>query len=73
MEQIIHVTMRFVWEEEGKEMSDRWEFPLRYFFSYEPEHLIHRSNLDLISIYGDFLEREPNADSQDFVVVCSKS
>jgi SAM-dependent methyltransferase len=71
IDQIIHVTMRFVWEEDGKELSDQWEFPLRYFFRYELEHLIHRSKLDLVGIFGDFHEKEPNMDSQDYVVVCS--
>ena len=73
MKQIIQVTMRFVWEEDGKDMSDQWEFPLRYFFRYELEHLIHRSKLDLVSIFGDFHEKEPNSNSQDFIVVCAKS
>jgi SAM-dependent methyltransferase len=73
MKQIIHVTMHFVWEENRREISNQWEFPFRYFFRYELEHLIHRSELDLVGIYGDFLEKPPTSDSEDYVVVCSRS
>ncbi|MBN1224628.1 MAG: class I SAM-dependent methyltransferase [Candidatus Aminicenantes bacterium] len=72
IEQLIHVTMRFVWEENGREMTDKWEFPLRYFFRYELEHLIGRSKLKLGHIFGDFHENELDADSEEFLVVCTR-
>jgi SAM-dependent methyltransferase len=73
VKQVIQVTMTFVWNEGGKKRKGEWSFPFRYFFRYELEHLIHRSHLDLVSIFGDFLEKEPRAGSQDYVVACSKS
>jgi SAM-dependent methyltransferase len=73
VKQVIQVTMTFSWDEEDKEMRGQWSFPFRYFFRYELEHLIHRSKLDFVCIYGDFLEKEPNANSQDYIVACSRS
>ena len=68
--QINHVTFKFVWEEDDREITKEWHFPLRYYFRYELEHLISRSRLDLVTIFGDYNETELNADSREFVVVC---
>jgi len=70
IKQIIHVTMRFVWEEKSGEMTGFWEFPLRYFFRYELEHLIHRSELELDALYGDFYENALESRSEEFLAVC---
>ncbi len=70
--QTSHVTMKLCWEENGNEVSDTWEFDMRFFFRYEIEHLIARSNLELITIYGDYSENELSKDARDFVVVCAK-
>jgi SAM-dependent methyltransferase len=73
MNQILHVTMHFTWNEDDKEVQKEWRFPLRYFFRYELEHLIHRSKLELVNIYGDFRENELDEESKDFIVVCKRA
>jgi len=70
--QILHVTMQFIRKEDDKEIKKEWHFPLRYFFRYELEHLIHRSKLELINIYGDFHENELDEESKDFIVICRR-
>lgn len=72
LNQISHVKMKIVWEENGKEIEKEWAFPMRYFFKHELEHLIARSRLTLVNIFGDFQEHPPDANSQEFVVVCQK-
>jgi len=64
------VTFKLVWTEDGKEHSDEWYTEIRYFFRFEIEHLIKRSKLELIDIYGDYLQNLLDAKSQDFVVHC---
>jgi hypothetical protein len=70
--QIGHVSMTFSWDENGLQNTKTWEFPMRYFFRYELEHLIHRSKLKLIDIFGDFQEHPLGPDSKEFVVVCQR-
>ncbi len=70
--QISHVTFKLVWDEEGKEKTEEWEIEMRFFFRYEIEHLIHRSKLQLIKIYGGFNEHELNRHSKEFIVVCKR-
>lgn len=70
--QILYVTMHFIWEEDGRKIKKKWRFPLRYYFRYELEHLIHRSKLELVNIYGDFHENELDEESKDFIVVCRR-
>jgi SAM-dependent methyltransferase len=70
--QISHVTFRFVWDEDGKEHSKEWKTDLRLFFRYEIEHLISRSRLSLENIFGSFDETELNSESREFIVVCSR-
>ncbi len=33
--QISHVTFKFVWDEDGKEVSKEWKTDMRFFFRYE--------------------------------------
>ncbi len=72
IKQINKVTMKLCWEENEKELSDSWEFDMRFFFRYEIEHLVARSKLELKAIYGDYQENELTEDSRDFVVLCGK-
>ena len=65
--------MKLCWEENGKELSDTWEFDMRFFFRYEIEHLIARSRLKLKAIYGDYEQNDLTKDSRDFVVLCTKN
>jgi SAM-dependent methyltransferase len=71
--QTTRVTMKLCWEEHGEEKTDSWEFAMRFFFRYEIEHLIARSNLELKTIYGDYEENILTKNSRDFVVVCTKN
>ncbi|NUM82114.1 class I SAM-dependent methyltransferase [bacterium] len=66
-----HVTMRHIWEEKGVTMEKTWTFPMRYFFRYELEHLIARSQLKLSAMYGDFNQGNLTNQSADFVIVCT--
>jgi SAM-dependent methyltransferase len=70
--QVSSVTMKLTWDEETGERTQSWEFPMRYFFRYELEHLVHRSKLTLKHIYGDYEEHELGPESKDFVVVCAR-
>jgi len=70
--QISHVNMKLIWDENNEEVQKDWNFKMRYFFRFELEHLIKRSNLELIQIYGDFKGNGLNSDSKEFIVVCRK-
>ncbi len=73
IKQITYGTMKFEWEEEeGKIVRREWNFQMRYFFRYELEHLIARSDLTLVTIFGDFHEGSLGPESKDFVVICRK-
>lgn len=72
LNQLIHVTFRMEWEEEGKLEHDDWTTPMRYFFRYELEHLVERSKFRKYRIMGDYKGSELNNDSREFIVVCQK-
>ena len=71
--QISYVNMKLIWEENEKRIEKDWNFEMRYFFRFELEHLIQRSKLNLVRIYGDFNENNLQSGSKEFVVVCRKS
>jgi len=68
--QILEVTFRLVWDENGKSNSEECLLPLRYYFRYELVNLIGRSKFKLQNIFGDFQYGDLNNDSKDFVIVC---
>ena len=70
--QTIHITFRLEWDEDGLERSEEWDLPLRYFFRYELEHLVERSDFKNYKIFGDYQGKELDANSSDFIVVCEK-
>jgi len=70
--QTINISFRMEWEENGKSNHDEWKLPLRFFFRYELEHLIERSEFTDYKIYGDYLGTELNTSSHDFIVHCRK-
>jgi SAM-dependent methyltransferase len=71
--QINQVTMRFVWDEDnGEEKENEWSFDMRFFWHYELEHLIKRSRLELVAIFGDYNENPLGPKSKDFVVKCRR-
>ena len=71
--QITSVTMAFCWENEGKQSSRDWSFPMRFFFRYELEHLIARSKLEVKAIYGDFAESPLDSGSKEFLIHCIRA
>ncbi|MEI6764868.1 MAG: class I SAM-dependent methyltransferase [Bacteroidota bacterium] len=70
--QVSSVTMRFVWDEGNKQLEECWDFKMRFYFRYEIEHLIALSDLELVTIYGDYLKSPLESTSKDFIVVCKK-
>lgn len=72
IDQISHLTMTLIWDEENTQKKETWNLPMRFYFRYELEHLVHRSRLALSHIYGDYEEHELGRDSQDFIVVCER-
>jgi len=71
--QISFVSMKFIWDEDNRQFEKDWNFKMRYFFRFELEHLIERSKLNLVQIYGDFYENKLNSESKEFIVVCKTS
>ena len=70
--QVNKVEMKIIWDENGVEKSEKWNFTMRYFFYHELKHLIARSDLELVNIYGDYYENKPGEKSKDFIVVCKQ-
>ncbi len=70
--QVNQIKMSLVWMDDNGEHIESWEFPMRYYFRYELEHLIARSPLAIEKIYGDYNKNLLNADSKEFVIVCRK-
>jgi SAM-dependent methyltransferase len=70
--QVSSVTMTLTWDDGTGEHTESWHLPMRYFFRYELEHLVHRSKLTLKHIYGDYEEHELGPESKDFIVVCER-
>jgi len=70
--QLINVTFRLEWDEEGGMRTEEWEMPLRYFFRYELEHLVERSYFKKYKIVGDFRGNELSHESKEFIVICQK-
>jgi SAM-dependent methyltransferase len=70
--QLLHVTMKLDWDENGMRKTASWSFNMRIFFRFELEHLIRLSNIRLDCIYGDYLHSSLCSDSRDFVVVCHR-
>jgi SAM-dependent methyltransferase len=70
--QIINVEFDLEWEEGNRIMHEKWSLPLRFFFRYELEHLIERSEFISYDISGDYMGGELNKDSKEFIVICSR-
>ncbi len=70
--QLLYVTMKFVWDEDNRQIEKEWNLKMRLFFRYEIEHLVKLSRLTLVNIFGDYSENPLNACSKEFVIVCSK-
>jgi SAM-dependent methyltransferase len=70
--QLINVNFRFEWTENEKDFTEDWIVPLRFFFRYELEHLIERTNFKKYIIYGDYQNNLLTESSKEFVVECIK-
>jgi SAM-dependent methyltransferase len=68
--QLIEVKFHMEWEEKSGLKHDNWNLPMRFYFRYELEHLIERSEFRNYKIYGDYSGTELNKNSKEFVVVC---
>ena len=71
--QILDITMKFIWDEDNTQIKKDWNFKMRVFFRYEIEHLIRLSKLKLAAMYGDFNKNPLNKDSLEFIMVCNKT
>jgi SAM-dependent methyltransferase len=72
IEQLMDLKFKFIFDEDGKENTEECSFPFRYYFRYEIEHLIERTELSLNKIFGSFSKEELTNESKDFIVVCSR-
>lgn len=72
--QLIHVTFKFEWDQDNNNYSGIWETSLRFFFRYELEHLMERSDFKSdFNIYGDYQLNPLNQNSKEFIITCHKS
>jgi len=70
--QIINITFRLEWNEGSSNYYREWETPLRFFFRFELEHLIERSQFKTYRISGDFSGNDLNKESKEFIITCQK-
>ena len=70
--QTIHINFHLEWDENNKTKQEDWNIPLRFFFRYELEHLIERSEFKEYTLLGDYEENELDRNSREFIVVCRK-
>jgi SAM-dependent methyltransferase len=70
--QIINITFRLEWNDKVSDYIQEWKTPLRFFFRYELEHLIERSQFETFKISGDFMGNKLNPDSKEFILTCQK-
>lgn len=71
--QVLNVLFRLEWEEDEGIKTEEWQFPMRFFFRYELEHLIERSDFDDYKIIGDYKGSPLDKDSREFIVICNKN
>ncbi|MCK9422741.1 MAG: class I SAM-dependent methyltransferase [Bacteroidales bacterium] len=72
IKQLINVTFRIEWDEANTVRCEDWEIPMRFFFRYELEHLIERSDFKDYRIMGDYSGNELNEKSKEFIVICKR-
>jgi len=70
--QLINITFTLEWNETGSIRKEEWNTCLRYFFRFELEHLIERSDFKKYRISGDFLGNVLNCDSKEYIITCEK-
>lgn len=70
--QVINILFRLEWEADEGPQAEEWKTSLRYFFRYELEHLVERSNFESYNITGDFEGNPIGKGSREFIVTCRK-
>lgn len=70
--QMLDLKFRFVWDENGSEMTDEFVAPMRYFFRYELENLVGRTKFRLENFYGSFEREEFNSISREQILILRK-
>jgi SAM-dependent methyltransferase len=70
--QLINIDFFLVWDDENGNKQEHWLTPLRYYFRYELEHLLDRSDFENYKILGDFNGNELNENSKEFILICQK-
>lgn len=72
LNQTIKILFHLEWEDESELKTADWVTYLRYFFRYELEHLIERSDFRSYKIFGDYSGNKLTPISKDFVIICVK-
>ncbi|MDP4223777.1 MAG: class I SAM-dependent methyltransferase [Bacteroidota bacterium] len=72
LNQVLNITFTMEWNEGGKIFRKDWNTIMRYFFRFELEHLVERSEFRKYKILGDFEGNELDQSSREFIVVCKK-
>ncbi len=70
--QIINIDFLLEWDEDEGTKQEHWKTPLRFFFRYELEHLLDRSDFENYKILGDFSGNELDQKSREFILICQK-
>ena len=70
--QLINITFKLEWDEGNTTNSGVWDTSLRFFFRYEMEHIIERSDFSKYSLLGDYYKNKLNQTSKEFIVECIK-
>jgi SAM-dependent methyltransferase len=72
IDQVIDVHFHLEWDENEGVKQEDWRVPLRFFFRYELEHLIERSDFRKYKMLGDYMGNELSHDAKEFIVICQK-
>lgn len=72
LNQVLNITFKIEWNEGKEKFSKEWKTTMRYFFRYELEHLVERSEFSKYRILGDFAGNELDNESREFILVCRK-
>lgn len=70
--QLINIDFFLEWDEDDGRKQEHWLTPLRFFFRYELEHLLDRSDFENYKILGGFQGNDLNENSKEFIMVCQK-
>lgn len=73
LNQTIKILFHLEWDDADELKTEDWEIQLRYFFRYELEHLIERSEFKSYKILGDYMGNELDQNSKDFIIICEKN